>query len=277
MKNGLFVQALCCGKIKKCVWFPEMQKSFSIEAYCKTDPGVCRTCNEDICLVDLENSCFLVADGIGGNVGGDLAAAFMRDAAAELFVDTATFPMRAARRIRDIFSLAHRKMKCCIETTPSCMGMGCTAELLLFSGDRFFLGHIGDSRTYRFRKHGLEQLTVDHSLVQEQLDLGIITSEQAKKSRYKNVILKAVGGEIPPEIDSLNGSLHVGDIFLLCTDGLYSMVTDKEIFSVLEYDAPLSVKVDMLVDMANNAGGKDNIAVTLVGITGFMDKVKPVQ
>ena len=247
----------------------KMRNTLTVEAYCKTDQGVCRTCNEDICLVDLENSCFLVADGIGGNVGGDLAAAFMRDSAAELFADTdAALPLETARRIRDIFSLAHRKMKCCIETTPACMGMGCTAELLLFSGDHFFLGHIGDSRTYRFRRHKLEQLTVDHSLVQEQLDLGIITSEQARKSRYKNVILKAVGGEIAPEIDSLHGSLEAGDIFLLCTDGLYSMVTDEEIFSVLEYDAPLSVKVDMLVDMANNAGGKDNIAVTLVGIAG---------
>ncbi len=253
---------------EKCPVF-EMHNTMTVEAYCKTDPGVCRTCNEDICLVDLENSCFLVADGIGGSIGGDLAAAFMRDSAAELFADAGTdLPLEAARRIRDIFSLAHRKMKNCIETTPGCMGMGCTAEVLLFSRDHFFLGHIGDSRTYRFRKSGLEQLTVDHSLVQEQLDLGIITSEQARKSRYKNVILKAVGGEIPPEIDSLQGSLHTGDIFLLCTDGLYSMVTDSEIVSVLEYDAPLAVKVDMLVDMANNAGGKDNIAVALVGLTG---------
>ena len=245
-----------------------MQKSFSIEAYCKTDPGVCRTCNEDTCLVDLENSCFLVADGVGGNVGGNLASAFMRDSVAELFdgKDKA-LPSQTSRQIHDIFSLAHRKMKCCIETSPACLGMGCTAELLLLSGDSFFLGHIGDSRTYRLRNHELEQLTVDHSLVQEQLDLGIITSEQAETSRYKNVILKAVGGEIPPEIDSLHGSLRGGDIFLLCTDGLYSMVSDGEISSVLEYDAPLAVKVDMLVDMANNAGGKDNIAVTLVAVT----------
>jgi protein phosphatase len=252
---------------KKCVRFFEMPKSFSIEAYCKTDPGVCRTSNEDTCLVDLENSCFLVADGVGGNVGGDLASAFMRDSVAVLFdgKDKA-LPLRAAGCVREIFSLAHRQMKTCIEASPSCQGMGCTAELLIFSGDRFFLGHIGDSRTYRFRRGGLEQLTVDHSLVQEQLDLGIITPEQARKSRYKNVILKAVGGEVPPEIDSRHGSLLAGDIYLLCTDGLYDMVSDEEILSVLRYDVPLAVKVDMLVDMANNAGGRDNIAVTLVGV-----------
>jgi protein phosphatase len=145
--------------------------------------------------------------------------------------------------------------------------MGCTAELLVTCGDSYILGHIGDSRTYIFAEGKLELLTTDHSLVQEQLQLGVISKEQAKNSRLRNVLSRAVGIDTHISADIHSGPLAPSTVFLLCSDGLYNMVPTEKIIPVLQYDSPLSLKTEMLVNMANDAGGKDNISVCLVEIS----------
>jgi PPM family protein phosphatase len=144
--------------------------------------------------------------------------------------------------------------------------MGCTAELLAFSGDKFILGHMGDSRTYRYKNGQLKQLSLDHSLVQDQLDRGLITPEEARKHTMKNVILRAVGVDETPSLDLVRGNLSAGDLFLLCSDGLTDMVEDSDILTVLASTSKLPGKAEQLVELAKTGGGRDNITVVLIEI-----------
>jgi protein phosphatase len=144
--------------------------------------------------------------------------------------------------------------------------MGCTAELLALHTSGFVLGHIGDSRTYRLRQTILTQLTVDHSLVQQQVDQGLISQEQARNHPMKNVILRAVGINDQLAVDIIQGQVLSGDLFLLCTDGLSDMIDDHQIQAVLSLEENLTDKAARLVDLANAAGGRDNITVALVEV-----------
>ncbi|MGD9247342.1 MAG: SpoIIE family protein phosphatase, partial [Desulfobacteraceae bacterium] len=130
----------------------------------------------------------------------------------------------------------------------------------------FVIGHMGDSRTYRYRNGILKQLTKDHSLVQDQIDQGLITKEQARTHSMRNVILRAVGVRPSPALDTLRGPVYQGDLFLLCSDGLTDLVEDSEIKMVLSLDADLSLKTEHLIDLAKRAGGKDNITVVLAQV-----------
>jgi protein phosphatase len=144
--------------------------------------------------------------------------------------------------------------------------MGCTAELLAFTDTGYVIGHMGDSRTYRLRQGSLKQLTKDHSLVQDQIDQGLITEEQARSHRMRNIILRAVGVRPSPALDTLRGPIFSGDLFLLCSDGLTDLIEDRDILRVLLPDGHIASKADQLVDMANAAGGKDNITVVLAQV-----------
>ena len=141
--------------------------------------------------------------------------------------------------------------------------MGCTAELIAFSDEDFVLGHMGDSRIYRIQNGQLKQLTKDHSLVQEQIDEGLISPEEARKHSLRNVITRAVGIEEKCDIDILRGKTYSGDLFLLCSDGLTDMVDDNLIRKVLSSPIDLPQKTEKLVEMAKIAGGKDNVTVVL--------------
>jgi protein phosphatase len=125
---------------------------------------------------------------------------------------------------------------------------------------------MGDSRTYRLRKGNLKQLTKDHSLVQDQLDKGLITPEQARSHNMRNIILRAVGVSRTPALDTLRGPVFSGDLFLLCSDGLTDLIDDPQITAVLRSDNNLEQKAENLVDLAKKAGGKDNITVVLAAI-----------
>ena len=144
--------------------------------------------------------------------------------------------------------------------------MACAAELLLLHQDGFVLGHVGDSRVYRFRNNELVCLTVDHSFVQQQVDLGNLTIAEARSHPYRNVILRAVGTNEQLDIDIIRGRSKPGDLFLLCSDGLTDMVEERDIAAVLILDDPLENKVIALINRANDAGGMDNITVVLVAI-----------
>ncbi len=246
-----------------------MKDNIHISACCKTDPGKKRPRNEDVCLASSTCNCFVVADGMGGTAGGDVASALFVEAASEVFNEPNKLTVEESKVwIREVFALANSKIKKHVTVYPDHVGMGCTAELFTLAGDSYALGHVGDSRSYCFRDNELSQLTKDHSFVQEQVDQGVISREQVETSKHRNVLLRAVGIDSTLDVDILSGSVLPGDIFLLCSDGLYHMLSVDDIVAVLSYDGGISLKADILVNMANDAGGFDNISVTLVEISG---------
>ena len=232
----------------------------------RTDLGQRRKRNEDTILVDQGKGFCLVADGIGGTAAGHIASQLFATTAQNMFSAMPEAEDEKYERIQKIFLNANDSILDYAEKNPGCEGMGCTAELLVLGGGRFILGHIGDSRTYRFRSGELKQLTKDHSLVQDQLDQGLITPEEAVNHSFKNVILRAVGIKKNPALDVLRGNLFSGDIFLLCSDGLTDMVSDDIIKDVLTSGAVPGDKADRLIQQANDNGGKDNISVVLAQI-----------
>ncbi len=246
----------------------DMDSRNQINAHCRSDIGLQRKRNEDICSICPEFQYFLVADGIGGAVAGDLASSFFLKVVSETLSIPGKITLEdCGERLKACFKNANKTIQQHVAANPSCKGMGCTAELLIICGDEFILGHVGDSRTYSFYHNRLKQLTEDHTLVQARLNQGLISAQQAKNSAFNNVLLRAVGVESEVKIDILQGKIVPGTVFILCTDGLYNMVQEAEILPVLQYNAPLDLKTEMLINMANNAGGKDNITVALVEIS----------
>lgn len=240
---------------------------FKISLTGKSDVGLKRRNNEDAFVISPEFGFCLAADGMGGAAAGELASRFFAETATEVFSGSDTRTERERLElVQKTFSLANKRILDHVGRNIHHKGMGCTAELLAFSDEGFVLGHIGDSRTYRLRDGQLKQLTQDHSLVQGQIDQGLITKAEARNHRLRNVILRAVGVNENLALDLLSGKIFPGDLFLLCSDGLTDMVDDAIIHQVLTSVIPLSQKADQLIDLANTAGGMDNITVVLSGI-----------
>ena len=238
------------------------------EIFCgKTDIGLRRSNNEDAFIISPELGFCLAADGMGGAAAGELASKIFADTVLEIFADsTDQSEKEILYRVKKAFSFANEKILDDATQNPNHEGMGCTAELLAFFGDGFALGHVGDSRTYRFRNGQLRQLTQDHTLVQEQIEEGLISSENIRNHPLRNVILRALGQERELALDLLRGKILPGDLFLLCSDGLTDMVQDDLIQEILSSDIDIHRKADKLVESAKAAGGKDNITVVLVAI-----------
>ncbi|MCG8552139.1 MAG: Stp1/IreP family PP2C-type Ser/Thr phosphatase [Desulfobacterales bacterium] len=232
----------------------------------KTDQGLKRKINEDAVLVNEHNGFCLVADGIGGSGGGEVASRIFADTAQEVFAKADSMNESTYTTIQRVFLNANEYILNYAEKHPDCEGMGCTAEVFAIEQGRYVLGHIGDSRTYRMRNKELKQLTKDHSLVQEQLDQGLIKPEDVSTHTLKNVILRAVGIKKDPAVDIIRGNLFSGDIFLLCSDGLTDLVDQEIIKNYLFSPLSLEHKAAELIQEANNRGGKDNISVVLVQI-----------
>jgi serine/threonine protein phosphatase PrpC len=238
------------------------------EIFCgKTDIGLRRSNNEDVFVTSPELGFCLAADGLGGAAAGELASKIFADTASEVFTDaTDRSEKEIVYRVKKSFYFANERMLEHVTRNPNHKGMGCTAELLAFSGDGFIIGHVGDSRTYRFRKGQLEQLTQDHTLVQEQVEQGLIRPDNVRDHPLGNIVLRAVGQENELALDLLRGKVLRGDLFLLNSDGLTDMVQDDQIQQILTSDVDIHRKVDALIESAKAAGGKDNITVVLVSI-----------
>ncbi len=231
----------------------------------KTDVGLKRSNNEDTFLVKPDLGFCLVADGMGGAAAGEIASRIFSDTALEVFSDTAAATREeAVSRVQQAFGLANERIRTHIRQYPEHNGMGCTAEIIVFSGTDFVIGHIGDSRTYRLANGLLTQLTKDHSLVQEQIDLGHITPAEARTHSMRNVILRAVGVEEDLALDIVRGKVSTGDLFLLCSDGLTDMLSDDTIREAVLPAAPVEDKIERLINLAKASGGLDNITVALV-------------
>jgi serine/threonine protein phosphatase PrpC len=233
----------------------------------KTDIGLKRKKNEDAFVISPGLDFCLAADGMGGAAAGELASKIFAETSLEIFSgNTNRSEKNVLYRVQKSFSFANDKILEHVSQYPNHKGMGCTAELLAFSNEGFILGHIGDSRTYRLRNGRLEQLTEDHTLVQQQIEEGLIAPEKIKHHPLRNIILRAVGLKKEFTIDLLRGKTISEDLFLLCSDGLTDMVQDDQIQNILCADIDIHRKAGELVERAKVAGGKDNITVILVAI-----------
>jgi PPM family protein phosphatase len=244
------------------------QHSPTITYYGLSDMGNVRDNNEDVFLIDEAAHFCLVADGMGGAAAGEIASRIFAETAKAVFTGhDGNSEENTIARIQTCFKLANDKILKHVQHNPDDHGMGCTAELLTYSEERFIIGHVGDSRTYRMKNGTLKQLTKDHSLVQEQLDQGIITPEEARHHTMRNVILRAVGVNDTVALDILKGKRQPGDLFLLCSDGLTDMIEDSAVADALTANGSLGDKSAALIQMAKAAGGKDNVTVVLSAIS----------
>lgn len=232
-----------------------------------TDVGNVRSNNEDVFYIGEDCHYCLVADGMGGAAAGEVASRIFAETAKAVFAGhDGSSEENTIARVQTTFKLANDKILKHVERNPQNKGMGCTAELLAFVNDAFIIGHVGDSRTYRMRNNALKQLTKDHSLVQEQLDQGLITPDEARHHAMRNVILRAVGVNETVALDILKGRQRQGDLFLLCSDGLTDMVPESDILSALSGETALDEKSEALIQLAKQAGGKDNVTVALSAV-----------
>jgi PPM family protein phosphatase len=230
----------------------------------KTDTGLVRINNEDAFVIEPDIGLCLVADGMGGGAAGELASRIFAESTLEAFLDYGDpSEQKVVENVKKAFQMANQKILDYVSQNSIQESMGCTAELIVFTGEGFVLGHMGDSRTYKFRNGILKQLTKDHSLVQDQIDMGVITPEQARNHNLRHVILRAVGAEENLALDLIRGKTYPGDLFLLCSDGLTDMVEDDLIGQVLNSAGSLSQKAEKLIELAKSEGGEDNITVVL--------------
>ncbi|RJQ77351.1 MAG: Stp1/IreP family PP2C-type Ser/Thr phosphatase [Desulfobacteraceae bacterium] len=238
-----------------------------IDFFGMTDIGLVRSNNEDIFMIDADVGFCLVSDGMGGAAAGEMASQIFAQTAAEIFkASKRSSEQEVVDCVQNVFLRANERILEHVDRFPEHKGMGCTAELLAVSENGFIIGHMGDSRTYRLRQGNFKQLTKDHSLVQDQIDQGLITMEQARSHTMRNVILRAVGVRPSPALDTLRGPIFSRDLFLLCSDGLTDLVKDEEIATIIKSNSPLSSKAKQLIDLAKLLGGKDNITVVLAEV-----------
>jgi len=198
---------------------------------------------------------------------GEVASRIFSDTAYEVFSGISKrSEEETVEFVQKTFQLAHERILSSSQQNPEHKGMGCTAELIAFYDTNYVMGHVGDSRTYLLRQGQLRQITKDHSLVQEQVDQGIISTHEVRTHSLKHVILRAVGIEETLALDIIKGRCQDGDIFLLCSDGLTDMVEDSVIQQTLALSLNLDQKVEKLIDLAKSEGGRDNITIILCEI-----------
>lgn len=234
----------------------------------RTDVGLIRTGNEDNYLMVPERGIFVVADGMGGHAAGEVASEMaVRIISRDLGSFKGLAPEEAASRMTQAIRAANAAIFERTLAEHDKRGMGTTTTVLvLHSSNRYLMGQVGDSRGYLLRDGVLHQLTKDHSYVQEQVDAGYLTPEQARTHPYANVITRCVGasGDVLPDIFS--GTVRSGDTFLLASDGLTGMVEDDGLAAILMADGTPERWVDRMVAEANRRGGLDNITCIIVHV-----------
>ena len=246
----------------------------TIELFAAVDPGRARSNNEDSVALDGDVNLAVLADGMGGynagEVASNMATSFIRTELGRWLREAHAHASDAeVRRAMDIcVDNANRAIFNAANSNPQYAGMGTTLVVALFRENHLLVGHVGDSRAYRLRGGRLQQITRDHSLLQEQIDAGLITPEQAAFSANKNLVTRAVGVEDTVLLETHQHDVQPGDVYLLCSDGLSDMLDDASIGQLLLANESLTVACQALIDAANDAGGKDNISVVLVRASG---------
>lgn len=239
----------------------------NLSAWWRTDKGLKRENNQDTFLINESLGLFIVADGMGGHSGGEVASQLAVKTTEEfVFQNASKFPS-SRDLITQAYSVASRKIyEMAHQPGSELAGMGTTMVLLYAKDQSFFIGNVGDSRVYLHREPHLWQLTEDHSLINEHIRAGTLTEAQIKTFANKNVITRSVGYESEVQADILERPVTVGDRFLLCSDGLSSLVNDDEICQILNQKKGHEV-VDECVARALQKGGDDNVTVVLVEVT----------
>lgn len=235
-----------------------------------SDVGRCRKVNQDMFLLDDSLGLYAVADGMGGHAAGEVASDLAINALARSLrgreEETGPWTADEARELlKQALVEGNRKICESVLARAEWRGMGTTMVALIQTEDRAVIAHVGDSRGYLLRDGRLRQLTSDHSWVNEQVKLGLLTHEQAQRHPMRNIVTRALGNQPEVEIDLCEESVQPGDIFALCSDGLNGMLSDDEIHEVLQAhgDVPQTACQE-LVDRANAHGGEDNITVVLM-------------
>ena len=264
----------------------------AIEIATATDSGMVRSHNEDSIASDVDIGLAVLADGMGGYNAGEVASgiavAMLMTEMKQVLEQSNPYDIDgsgetlAEKLVRENSATANGAINQTATSQPQDAGMGTTLVIALFYDNRMTVGHIGDSRLYRLRGDTFEQVTRDHSLLQEQIDSGLISKEQARFSQNKNLVTRAVGIDPDVETEIHTYPVELGDIYLLCSDGLSDMVVDEEIHSTLStLQSNLQLAATQLVQLANDSGGRDNISVILVRIvkdfgapTGWFAKFK---
>jgi protein phosphatase len=242
----------------------------------RSDRGRVRANNEDSLCLAPDMNLFVLSDGMGGQASGEVASrlavgtilAECRDARLNPALPLIGGQMQgvsdASNRLLSAIRSANHAVYRAAQQDASHHGMGATLVALLFEDERMSLAHVGDSRAYRLRGGEFEQLTQDHSFVAEQVRRAIMTEEEARASQLQNVLLRALGVEPEVEVDLDEELLIGGDLLLLCTDGLTRELSDSQIAAVLREADDAQTAADRLVDLANDAGGKDNITAIVL-------------
>ena len=253
---------------------PAHELSMTLEFFSATDTGRARNNNEDSVAVDDPTALVVLADGMGGYNAGEVASgmatSFIKSELGRWLAEASESATDTdVRRAMDIcVDNANRAIFNAANSNPQYAGMGTTLVVGVFRDSRLLMGHVGDSRAYRLRASRLSQITHDHSLLQEQIDSGLITPEQAAFSANKNLVTRAVGVEDTVLLETHLHDVLPGDTFLLCSDGLSDMLDDESIAQLLIGAVTLPEAAGALIAAANDAGGKDNISVVLARVGG---------
>ena len=260
-----------------------------LEIASATHSGMVRSHNEDSIASDPSLGLAVLADGMGGYNAGEVASgiavALIVDEMKRMLADRAAADLTSAQieaLIAEVAGKANAAIYQAAQGNSQYSGMGTTLVLALWHDRRIVVAHVGDSRLYRLRGDALEQVTRDHSVLQEQIDSGMITREQAKHAQHKNLVTRAVGIDPQVEAEVHTYPAQVNDIYLLCSDGLPDMVADEDIrvtLASLRVNLPLAAQ--QLVQQANDNGGRDNVSVILVRVlkdfparAGVLQKLK---
>lgn len=252
----------------------------ALEIVGETHSGMVRSHNEDSIGHEAKCGLMVLADGMGGYNAGEVASGItvsvltteikhrLQSAHPEE-KDEASGEELGIALLRENVQKANASIYSAAQSQPQYAGMGTTVVVGLFYDNRVAVAHVGDSRMYRLRGEEFGPITRDHSLLQEQIDSGMITPEDARQSKNKNLVTRAVGVEPEVEAEVHMHDVQVGDIYLLCSDGLNDMVEDEDIGSTLQMlQANLHLAASQLIEMANDNGGRDNVSVILVKVKG---------
>ncbi len=243
-----------------------------------TDTGKVREHNEDTIAFDVDLGLLVLADGMGGYNAGEVASGIAVKTIVNLVreslerenlgaADSSTGLARPSIILRDAIARANKIIYQTARTQPNCEGMGTTVVAALFHDNRISIAHVGDSRLYRVRAGRFEQVTLDHSLLQELVDRGFYSPQEAQRAANKNYVTRALGVEQNVEVELQESAVQRGDQFMLCSDGLSDMVEDGDILlTVNTFNDNLDTVAKQLIQLANDNGGRDNISVLMAQI-----------
>jgi len=257
-----------------------------------TDTGKVREHNEDTIACDPEIGLLVMADGMGGYNAGEVASGIAVKTIVNLVKeaieredlenpDSATGLSRSTIILRDAIHRANKIIFQTAKTQPQCEGMGTTVVSALFFDNKISIAHVGDSRLYRLRDNKFEQITLDHSLLQELVDRGFYSPAEAQRAANKNYVTRALGVEPNVEVEIQEQPVAKGDVYVLCSDGLSDMVENDDIhLTINTFGANLDTVAKQLIQLANDNGGRDNVSVVMAQVMdafparrGLFDKI----